>query len=162
MRGYVVLLSLFFIPFLCRAQERDSLKITSESPEEEELRLNQKTWDAIKAGTLIGPEPERKRTRNVDEQELRSLAGGGLGEDLVDSLMTEDAPGLWVSDGDKKRLKGWRDIYHHKTTVDDERTLPGMHVKVSFEDFFRYLFRPTERAKIRNKKRAKAYKTYND
>ena len=81
--------------------------------------------DAIKAGTLIGPEPGRRQHKDMDKCESRSLAGGGLEERLPDSLMMEDGSvsGLRVKMKNKKRASAYKHIMISRCQVSIKQAL---------------------------------------
>jgi hypothetical protein len=133
--------------------------------EEDGPELNIETLDAIRKGTLIGPEPEHKKSKQrINGSVIKSLTGDGLKENLPDGVVAgrDSVSGLRV---DKKALRdaaGLSKVIHRKTEVNDQKELANPHVSLSFENVLRTIFWPSHRLKMKNKERAKAYKTYSD
>ena len=160
MKKICVFLFLCFTAWTCYAQQKDTLKHSS--PQEiDDLQLNRE--DAIRKKPFIGPPPEHLRTNRGSENEsLKRLLReephkGGRKQDVING---DSLPALRISDEEIKMWKALDKIYHRKTTVDDTQTLANPHIKVSFDEILCFLFRPDLRAKMRNKKKANAYKTY--
>lgn len=147
----------FFVSLGCYAQQSDTLKYLEQG---EELKLNQETLDAIRNGTLIGPPPpERKRINPDVENDLKRIAK----EKSLDEANKKDSvQRIPISDKQIQMMKDASRIYHRKTTVNDTQTLANPRIQLDFNDILCYIFRPDLRAKMKNKKRAQAYKTYND
>jgi len=151
-----VCLFCFFASLVGFAQQKDTVQHSIQRNEMEELKLNKETLEAIKAGTLIGPMPERWQQRHYSENELLE------GNIPKESEMTnrDSIPALRLSREDIRRLKAYDKVYHRKKTVNDPQTIANPHINLSFDNLLSFLFRPDLRQQMRNKKRATAYKTY--
>ena len=164
-RRYIFLFYLLTSSIVGYAQQPDTLKHDSVplQQEQEGQKWNKEMLETIRNGTLIGPEPERKRPSRFSEKDLlEGLSTNELrNEEQMQSLKDLDSiRALQISDRQRKEFVALSKIHHRKTTVDDPQTLPNPHITLSFDDILCYLFRPDLRAKMKNKKRAKAYKNY--
>jgi hypothetical protein len=152
----------FFASLTIHAQQNDTIKHSPESLQKIEIDehiINQDVLDAIRNGTFIGPIQEQRRSTkfSIDEEIFRDNMRDNLNQHLNNR---DSIPATMISDRQIKELKALSKVYHKKTTVNDTQTLANPHISVSFNDFLCYLFRPDLRAKMRNKKKATAYKTY--
>ena len=164
-RYYIFLFYLSASLIVGYAQQPDTLKHDSVSLRQnpEEQKWNKEMLEAIKKGTLIGPEPERKQSRRFPEKDLlENLSTKDLNnEEWMQSLKNPDSiQALQISDKRRKEFAAISKMYHRKTTVNDPQTIANPHITVSFDEILCYLFRPDLRTKMKNKKRAKAYKNY--
>ena len=163
MKKYFVCFYILLSSSLVYSQQKDTLiqKPVFSQQDQQELNINKKMPDAIRDG-FIGPMPERRRSNQYlendisDDRTLRKLDESEQLQELADKdsiLFTR------ISDAERRMLAALK-IIHKKTTVDDTQTLANPHISVSFDDILCFLFRPDLRLKMKNKKRAKAYKTY--
>ena len=163
MNRFYVCLFFFLTSFAVGfAQQKDSLKHSPvpSMQDSEELKLNKETLDAIRNGTLIGPLPERRpKNRDLENRYYKDISAAKRNQELLD---TDSIMALRISDDQKEEWKAWGLVHHKRTTVDDPQLLANPHISLSFNDLLCFLFKPDMRAKMRNKKHAKAYKTYNE
>ena len=160
-RYYIFLFYLLTSSIVGYAQQPDTLKRDSVSLQQnpEEQKWNKEMLKTIKNEPFIGPEPERRRPNRFSERDL--LEGLSTNELSDEEHINQDSiQALQISDRQRKEFVALSKIHHRKTTVDDTQTLPNPHITLSFDDILCYLFRPDLRAKMKNKKRAKAYKNY--
>ncbi|MDR1223011.1 MAG: hypothetical protein LBL07_09075 [Tannerella sp.] len=162
---YLPVFLLLFNSYYCHAQDQDTLKTKHIPVGEDEPKLTIETLDAIRKGTLIGPEPEQMKSKqHIDESVMKSLTGGSLKENLPDSIVSrqDSVSRLRVDKSALRRAGGLSKVMHRKTAVNDQKELANPHVELSFENILRSICWPSYRLKMKNRKQAKAYKTYND
>lgn len=146
-----------------------------------ELELNEATRRAIRSGTLLSPPPDASKLRH-NPADLPLIK-------TFDSIRPTDAPtprpealpsfvyrlyeptdmpqqlpavgSCMIYPEETERLKALRRIGLRRACCLGPGMLPaGLSISVSYEDMLRYLFWPSHRAKLRNKRHAGAYKGY--
>ncbi|MDR1556626.1 MAG: DUF4858 domain-containing protein [Tannerellaceae bacterium] len=147
--------------------KEDSLWLQDVLSGRSELHLNPETWKAIESGTLINTEHNASRKGELNPFSLRSFITKDFSEYLR-PLENEKSinpfsipPAVFIRQGlDKWPLP--------EDKINKAAFLTPQHIKdraahpsgKSFGDVLNYLFIPSERAKIRNREKANAWKTY--
>jgi len=142
----------------------DSVELQSIVSSEDSVRLNPETLRAIESGTFILPEFSNRRL-NSSSYELPLLMD--FSEYIqLDTVIQLDIHSLPVGvfklyQPEYKLMPELRSFYFYESDIEELRRVHPGGFKFNAESITRYLFWKSERAKVRNRKRANAWKYYN-
>jgi hypothetical protein len=148
-----------------QAEEEDSVWIRDVVSRKRTLRLNPETLKAIERGTLLNLDGGLPYKDEPVLPGLRSLITKDFSEYLKPDGNSDSAyvfsipPAVFIRQGLDAPLPADRiskAAFPDSKNVRDNARPSGQ----SFDDALKYLFMPSERAKMRNRKRANAWKTY--
>jgi hypothetical protein len=145
--------------------KQDSIWLQDVLSGRKELRLNQDVLKAIESGTLINTEGENPlRNSDPNPSPLKGLISKDFSEYLKPLENGKAINPLSMYDlnvpGPKYKINEAAFSIPQSAKNPPIRSSGGVSKAVSFEDALRYIFMPAERAKMRNRKNANAWKSY--